>query len=120
MLEVGALVPDWEAIIVSVNHSQIGGTGGSVGTAWAGGHMDGTAIHELGHLFNLGDEYPYLERDVTAARRGRDVYTGPPPSSGEPDDRHQSDDHQVGGLHRRSDADADDGQTRIPPSAMRR
>lgn len=79
MLEVGALVPDWEAIIVAVNHREPGGTAGAVGTSYVMGNTDGTAIHELGHLFNLGDEYSYLE-GCDSGEAGLDVYTGSAPS----------------------------------------
>lgn len=80
MLEVGALVPDWDAIIVAVNHGEHGGRVTSVGTSWAGGDRDRTAIHELGHLFNLGDEYPYLE-GCASGEVGHDTYPGAEPWS---------------------------------------
>jgi hypothetical protein len=51
-------VPDWDAIIVIVNHDEYGGSGApgvavtSTGTPWT------VPIHELGHsAFDLGDEY---------------------------------------------------------------
>lgn len=51
-------VPEWDAVLVIVNHDEYGGSGGadvavaSVGTPWT------VPIHELGHsAFGLGDEY---------------------------------------------------------------
>ena len=57
---VNSLFPEWHQIIVVVNSSIWGGTGGSVAvTSTAAGWVD-IAIHELGHAaFALADEYEY-------------------------------------------------------------
>ncbi|MEZ5193243.1 MAG: M64 family metallopeptidase [Nocardioides sp.] len=79
-LEVGALVPDVDVILVFVNHVQPGGTGADgVAVSYAGGWLDGTAIHELGHsAFGLGDEYPYLA-GCASGETTQDQYTGAEP-----------------------------------------
>lgn len=58
--EVNARVPAWHAILVVVNSTIYGGSGGSVGVySLAAGAME-IAIHEMGHsAFNLADEYEY-------------------------------------------------------------
>lgn len=58
-----AWVPDWDAILIIVNHVERGGSGApDVAIVSSPGVFDGSAIHELGHsAFGLADEYDYLE-----------------------------------------------------------
>ena len=53
-----AQVPDWDAILVVVNHTEYGGSGGQVGVfSLAPGAVE-IALHEMGHsAFGLADEY---------------------------------------------------------------
>lgn len=80
LVEVGALVPEVDAILVVVNHVQPGGSE-SIGIAvsYAGGLYDRTAVHELGHSFGLADEYDSLA-GCDSGESGQDVYP-----LGEPD-----------------------------------
>ena len=79
-VEVGALVPDVDAILVLVNHVEPGGSGfPGVAVSYAGGIFSGTAIHELGHsAFGLGDEYDFL-LGCDSGETGQDTYTGAEP-----------------------------------------
>lgn len=49
--------PQYDHILVLVNSSKEGGSGGSVSVASLGGNYKNIAIHEIGHRFMLGDEY---------------------------------------------------------------
>jgi hypothetical protein len=55
-------VPEWNALLVIVNSTIYGGTGGTVGTCSLGTDAEQISIHEIGHLFGLADEYSYLAR----------------------------------------------------------
>ena len=61
LLEVGALVPEVDVVLVLVNHVEPGGTGSpGIAVCNVGGIYDGTATHEIGHsAFGLADEYEY-------------------------------------------------------------
>jgi hypothetical protein len=53
-------VPGWHEILVVVNSTIHGGSGGAVGTYSLAGNPEETALHELGHMaFGLADEYEY-------------------------------------------------------------
>jgi len=55
-----AQVPEFTVVIVVVNSTIYGGSGGSVGTYSLAGGATEIAIHEMGHTaFGLADEYPY-------------------------------------------------------------
>lgn len=73
-------VPDWDVLVVLVNHNEHGGSGSpDVAVASVAGLYDGTIIHELGHAaFGLGDEYDYLE-GCTSGESGHDSYAGGEP-----------------------------------------
>ena len=67
-------MPQFTVVIVVVNSTVYGGSGGSVGTYSLAGGATEIAIHEMGHTaFGLADEYPYYA--------GGDE-TGPRPSPG--------------------------------------
>jgi hypothetical protein len=56
----GAQVPEWHAIIVVVNSTVYGGSGGQVAVYSLAAGADEIAIHEMGHsAFGLADEYEY-------------------------------------------------------------
>ena len=55
-----AQVPEFTTVLVVVNSTVYGGSGGSVGTYSLAGGATEIAIHEAGHTaFGLADEYPY-------------------------------------------------------------
>jgi hypothetical protein len=55
-----AQVPEFTVVIVVVNSTVYGGSGGSVGTYSLAGGATEIAIHEMGHTaYGLADEYPY-------------------------------------------------------------
>jgi hypothetical protein len=76
---VNVEVPQWHFILVIVNSSIHGGSGGQVATTSTTSGWEDTAIHEMGHAaFGLADEYEYWSGcgiDTT-----RDNYTGSEPS----------------------------------------
>jgi hypothetical protein len=56
----GAQVPEFDAVLVIVNSTVYGGSGGAVGVFSLAGNATEIAIHELGHTaFGLADEYMY-------------------------------------------------------------
>ena len=58
---VNGLVPEWHAILLSVNSPVHGGSGGVIGTFSRTADAREIALHELGHsAFGLADEYEYL------------------------------------------------------------
>ena len=57
---VNAQVPQWHQILVIVNSTIWGGSGGSVGVTSKAPGWENIAIHEFGHAaFGLADEYEY-------------------------------------------------------------
>ena len=55
-----AQVPEFTVVLVVVNSTIYGGSGGSIGTYSLAGGATEIAIHEMGHTaFGLADEYPY-------------------------------------------------------------
>ena len=55
-----AQIPEFTVVLVVVNSTIYGGSGGGVGTYSLAGGATEIAIHELGHTaFGLADEYPY-------------------------------------------------------------
>src|SRR5919109_3456612 len=55
-----AQVPEFTSVLVVVNSTVYGGSGGSIGTYSLAGGATEIAIHEMGHTaFGLADEYPY-------------------------------------------------------------
>ena len=69
-------VPEWDMILVLVNSSIHGGTGGNVGTSATPPNFSETVIHEMGHsAFKLADEYEYYA-GCGSGESGHDVYSG--------------------------------------------
>ncbi|MCS7480644.1 M64 family metallopeptidase [Umezawaea endophytica] len=57
-----AQVPQWHKIVVSVNSTKRGGSGGEVAVFSQASDSNQVALHELGHsAFGLADEYEYLQ-----------------------------------------------------------
>src|SRR5215475_12719559 len=55
-----AQVPEFTVVLVVVNSTIYGGSGGGIGTYSLAGGATEIAIHEMGHTaFGLADEYPY-------------------------------------------------------------
>ncbi len=52
-------VPSAESVLVLVNSSVYGGSGGSIAVSYNGTHMNTVMLHELGHTLGLSDEYVY-------------------------------------------------------------
>jgi hypothetical protein len=59
---VKQFVSSWHVIIVLVNSTILGGTGGAVARSSVTVGWEDVMIHEMGHsLFGLADEYEYLQ-----------------------------------------------------------
>ncbi|AZJ24572.1 hypothetical protein CT694_34600 (plasmid) [Bacillus wiedmannii bv. thuringiensis] len=55
-------VPEYHAIMILVNSSISGGSGGAIGVASTASQFAEILIHEMGHtIFGLADEYPYYK-----------------------------------------------------------
>lgn len=75
-----AQVPEFTVVLVVVNSTIYGGSGGSVGTYSLAGGATEIAIHEMGHTaFGLADEYAYY---AGGNETGHDHH--PPGEPGEP------------------------------------
>ena len=72
-------VPEWDMILVLVNSTVYGGSGGAVATSSTHPSASEIVIHEIGHTaFGLADEYEYYA-GCGSGEVGQDVYTGPEP-----------------------------------------
>jgi hypothetical protein len=72
-------IPEWDVILVIVNSSIYGGTGGNVAVSSTAPNANEIIIHELGHsAFGLADEYEYYA-GCGSGETGQDVYTGSEP-----------------------------------------
>lgn len=76
-----AQVPGWDAILVVVNHSEYGGSGGQVAVySLAPGAIE-IALHEIGHsAFRLADEYEYYQ-GCSSGETNRNNHPGPEPDA---------------------------------------
>ncbi|MHA7155574.1 M64 family metallopeptidase [Arthrobacter sp. TMN-50] len=75
-----AQVPEFTTVLVIVNSTVYGGSGGSIGTYSLASSATEIGIHEMGHTaFGLADEYPYY---AGGNETGHDHHPGPEP--GEP------------------------------------
>lgn len=76
-----ARVPNWDVIVVVVNHVEYGGSGASKVAAYSlAADALQVALHELGHsAYKLADEYEYF-RGCTSGETDRNTYTGSEPS----------------------------------------
>ncbi len=73
-----AQVPEFTVVLVVVNSTVYGGSGGSIGTYSLAGGATEIAIHEMGHTaFGLADEYPYY---AGGAETGHDHHPAGEPS----------------------------------------
>jgi len=80
---VAGFLPEAHSILVLVNSSLSGGTGGDVAVFTAEPGWEETALHEFGHLLGLADEYSCYVCDGTDGGRTYDAFTsffqyGPP------------------------------------------
>jgi IgA peptidase M64/VWA domain-containing protein len=74
---VDANVTHHDRVIVIVNSTTYGGSGGSVAVTSKGGDWKNVAMHEMGHaVFGLADEYEYYA-GCGSGETGHDTYTGP-------------------------------------------
>jgi IgA Peptidase M64 len=72
-----AQVPEFTVVLVVVNSTIYGGSGGSVGTYSLAGGATEIALHEMGHTaYGLADEYPYY---AGGDETGHDHYPGGEP-----------------------------------------
>lgn len=73
-----AEVPQFTVLLVVVNSTVYGGSGGSVGTYSLAGGATEIALHEMGHTaYGLADEYPYY---AGGAETGHDHHPAAEPS----------------------------------------
>jgi hypothetical protein len=73
-----ARVPEFTVVLVVVNSTIYGGSGGSVGTYSLASGATEIAIHELGHTaYGLADEYPYY---AGGNETGHNRYSGGEPA----------------------------------------
>src|SRR5450759_2504999 len=73
-----AQVPQFSAVLVVVNSTEYGGSGGSVGVYSLADGATEIALHEMGHTaYGLADEYPYYAGGVEPAQNH---FSGPEPS----------------------------------------
>lgn len=78
LLTAAAQVPAFTVVLVVVNSTVYGGSGGSVGTFSLAGSANEIAIHEMGHTnFGLADEYAYW---AGGNETGRDRHPAGEPS----------------------------------------
>ena len=73
-----AQVPEFTVVLVVVNSTIYGGSGGSIGTYSLASGATEIAIHEMGHTaYGLADEYPYY---AGGNETGHDRYSGGEPA----------------------------------------
>jgi hypothetical protein len=73
-----AQVPQFTVVLVVVNSTVYGGSGGAIGTYSLAGGATEIAIHEMGHTaYGLADEYPYY---AGGAETGHDHHPAPEPT----------------------------------------
>ncbi|MEU2857630.1 M64 family metallopeptidase [Streptomyces mirabilis] len=65
-----AQVPRWHAILMIVNSAVYGGSGGAIAVISLAAGSEEIALHELGHVCGLGDEYEYY-RGCTSGETNR-------------------------------------------------
>jgi glutamine amidotransferase-like uncharacterized protein len=76
----GAQVPQWHTVLVVVNSTVYGGSGGVVGTFSLAPGAEEIALHELGHTaFDLADEYEYW-RGCTSGETDRNNHPANEPA----------------------------------------
>lgn len=75
-----AQVPQWDQVLIIVNSSTYGGSGGTVGVTSVSGTWENIAVHEFGHSgFQLADEYDYYS-GCGSGETGRDNHPAAEPS----------------------------------------
>jgi hypothetical protein len=73
-------IPEWDMIIVMVNSTTYGGSGGSVAVFSTALNANEIGLHEMGHTaFGLADEYEYYA-GCNTGETGHDTYTGTEPA----------------------------------------
>ncbi len=75
-------VPSAESVLVLVNSSVYGGSGGRIAVSYNGTHMSTVMLHELGHTLGLADEYVYGTSEAGAgyvANAGPNCAAASPP-----------------------------------------
>jgi hypothetical protein len=76
----GAQVPQWNAVLIVVNSTVYGGSGGAVGTFSLAAGAKQIALHEMGHTaFGLADEYEYF-RGCTSGETDRNNHPASEPA----------------------------------------
>lgn len=77
---VNAEVPEWDQVVVVINSTVSGGSGGQIAVTTTDPGWELTAIHEIGHsAFGLADEYEYYQ-GCSSGETDRDTYSGSEPS----------------------------------------
>lgn len=72
----------YDEVIVIINDSQYGGSGGSIAVSYNGSYGPEVVVHELGHSFgNLRDEYVLYSGGTPDGKVYRNCYNGVPPAT---------------------------------------
>jgi hypothetical protein len=73
-------IPEWDMIMVIVNSTIYGGSGGNIGIFSTALNANEIGLHEMGHTaFGLADEYEYYA-GCNTGETGHDTYTGIEPA----------------------------------------
>ena len=76
LVTANQLVPDYDVVVVVVNHKEFGGSGApQIAVYSLSPDALETALHELGHSVGLADEYEYYA-GCESGEMGHDTYTG--------------------------------------------
>jgi hypothetical protein len=93
-----SMLPQTTQVLVMVNSTRYGGSGGAIAVCSMNPQAFRVAIHEIGHVFGLADEYdedggatpideplePNVTIDATPANKWGDLMTSPMPYQGNP------------------------------------
>jgi hypothetical protein len=106
-----AQIPEFTVVLMIVNSTIYGGSGGVVGTYSLAGGATEIAIHEMGHTaFGLADEYAYYARGLRDRPRRASCERA---DRAKRDHQHRPGDAEMARGRRRGDAATDDVQSEL-------